>query len=344
MTGQTVIVAESQRTTLKESTTTKGRWRIQLIEADVQGSSGYYPAAVIKRDIAKAFPAGTQVFLDHPTESEEWERPERSMRDLVGVLVSEAWYENGTDGHGGFAVVQIFPQFKESVEAWAPHVGMSIRAMGLRDENGQVTELVKGESVDIVTRAGAGGKLVAMTESARKGNENKPYAELHEADRKAITTVFEGMEKLAESVTKMDERFAKLEEKASAKEQADVLTPGEIYAKLSSSGLPQVVTTRLANSYKKGVDLDARIADEKAVIEEITAELKGTVDEAEAKVEAGAKVEAEAKAGNEAEEQAGEPVAAGVQESAQPGRTQTLKESEKVLDSDDYLNEIFGGL
>lgn len=336
MTGQTVIVAESERTTLKESTTTKGRWRIQLIEADVQGSSGYYPAAVIERDIAKAFPAGTQVFLDHPTESEEWERPERSMRDLVGVLVSEAWYENGTDGHGGFADVQVFPQFKESVEAWAPHVGMSIRAMGLRDESGQVTELVKGESVDIVTRAGAGGKLVAMTESARKGNENKPYAELHEADRKAITTVFEGMEKLAESVAKMDDRFAKLEERAATKEQADVLTPGEVYAKLSSSGLPQVVTTRLANGYKKGVDLDARIADEKAVIEEITAELKGTVDEA------GAKVEDEA--GNEAEDQAGEPVAAGVQESAQPGRTQTLKESEKVLDSDDYLNEIFGGL
>ncbi len=333
MTEQTVIVTESERTTLRESSKTKGRWRIQLIEADVQGSSGFYPAAVIERDVAKAFPAGTQVFLDHPTESEEWERPERSMRDLVGVLVSEAWYENGADGHGGFGDMQVFPQFKESVEAWAPHVGMSIRAMGLRDENGEVTQLIKGESVDIVTRAGAGGKLVAMTESARKGNEAKPYAELAEADRTAIRVMFDGMEKLTESVAGLTEKFTKLEEAAATKEAADVLSPGEVYAKLSGSGLPQVVTTRLANSYKKGVDLDARIAEEKAVIEEITAELKGTVETA------AAEVEAEADAAGE-----GEKTEVGVQESAQPGRTQTLKESAKAVDADDYLNEIFGGL
>lgn len=332
MSEQTDFLIEADRVSLKEGGT-KGRWRVQLIEADVQGSSGYYPAAVLERDIAKAFPAGTQIFLDHPTESEEWERPERSMRDLVGVLLKDAWYENGSDGHGGFGDVQVFPNFKDLVEAWAPHVGMSIRALGLRDETGQVTELIRGESVDIVTRAGAGGRLVTMTESTRqsagKTEHKELYTKLDESDRNAMVTLNENMGALAQVVTQLSERFTALEEKALTKEKADALTPGEIFSKLSASGLPQVVTTRLANGYKKGVDLDAAIAEEKSIIEELTKELQGTVDSA--------KVDTEAEAGAEAEETQTQ-----VTESA-VGRTQTLQESAKDSDTDDYLTEIFGG-
>ena len=49
----------------------KGIWRTRIIEADVQGSSGYYPADVLRRDGPIAFPAGTHVYLDHPTSDEE---------------------------------------------------------------------------------------------------------------------------------------------------------------------------------------------------------------------------------------------------------------------------------
>lgn len=337
MSGQTVIVTESERTKLRESET-KGRWRVQLIEADVQGSSGYYPASVLERDIAKAFPAGTHIFLDHPTESEEWDRPERSVRDLVGVLVKDAWYENGSDGHGGFGDMQVFPDYKKSVEAWAPYVGMSIRAMGLVDEANHVTELIRGESVDIVTRAGAGGRLVTMTESARQsaGKElGKPlYAELQEGDRNAMVTLNENMGQLAGVVNSLTEKISKLEEKAAVKEQSDVLTPGEIYAKLSSAGLPQVVTKRLADGYKKGVDLDARIAEEQSIIAELTAELQGTVDAASVEAPEADKGEAPAEA----------PAMAEVTESARLGRTQTLQESKgSAFDSDSVLDDIFEG-
>jgi len=299
---------------------------VQLIEADVQGSSGYYPAAVLERDIAKAFPAGTQIFLDHPTEDEEWQRPERSVRDLVGVLVKDAWYENGADGHGGFGDVQVFPDFKESVEAWAPYVGMSIRAMGLRDEAGQVTELIRGESVDIVTRAGAGGRLVTMTEAARQsaGQDAKKelYTSLQEADRQALTTLFESVSALTDQITE-------LKEKAAVKEQADTLTPGEIYSKLSSSGLPEVVTKRLANGYRKGVDLDAAIADEKAMVDELMASLKPAEP-----------VETETEAVTEAPQVEETQVA----ESARVGRTDTLRESHKQTDTAAALiGDIFGG-
>lgn len=325
MSKQTVIVTESERTRLRESTT-KGRWRVQLIEADVQGSSGYYPAAVLERDIAKAFPAGTQIFLDHPTEDEEWQRPERSVRDLVGVLVKDAWYENGADGHGGFGDVQVFPDFKESVEAWAPYVGMSIRAMGLRDEAGQVTELIRGESVDIVTRAGAGGRLVTMTESTRQsaGNENPKVEGFQAGDRTAIAA-------LHESVSALTDKIVALEEKAAVKEQSDVLTPGEIYSKLSSSGLPEVVTKRLANGYRKGVDLDAAIADEKAMVDELMASLKPAEP-----VETETETEAVTEAPQVEETQ--------VAESARVGRTDTLRESHKQTDTAAALiGDIFGG-
>lgn len=329
MSKQAVVVIEAERATLRE--TAKGRWRIQLIEADVQGSSGYYPAAVLERDIAKAFPAGTQIFVDHPTESEEYERPERSVRDLVGVLVRDAWYENGTDGHGGFGDVQVFPDFKESVQAWAPYVGMSIRAMGLRDENGTVTELIRGQSVDIVTRAGAGGRLVEMIEAARQSagtqSDSELYTSLSEADRSALKKVFATMKKLTESVGTLHAEITELKEKAAELEKADVLTPGQIFSKLSTSGLPAVVTARLADGYKKGMDLDAAIEQEKAVVAEITQSLQPAAPEANASEDA----------------ESAEP--APVQESAGVGLVQ-VAESDKRKNEDfsNVLTGIFGGV
>lgn len=288
MAEHSVIVSKSQLAPLREAGSgTRGKWLAKLIEADVQGSSGFYPAEVLERDGAKAFPAGTPIYLDHPTESEEWERPERSVRDMAGVLVEDAHFDRaGKDGPGLYGPVQVFPSFQEDVAAWAPHVGMSIRALGLLDENDRVTELVRGQSVDIVTRAGAGGRLVEMTESApQRGGHTKGeelYTSLVEADRNAIKKVFGMMEQLTESVTTLNAEINSLKEKTATAEKeaekADTLSPGEIFNKLSSSGLPATVTTRLADTYKKGVDLDAAIEAEKAIVEEIKASLKPSTD------------------------------------------------------------------
>jgi len=61
-----------------------------------QGSSGFYSAECLEAaGTDKVFPAGTQMFLDHPTESEQYERPERSVKDLGAVLTEDATW-NGT--------------------------------------------------------------------------------------------------------------------------------------------------------------------------------------------------------------------------------------------------------
>jgi hypothetical protein len=148
----------------------KGIWRTRIIEADVQGSSGFYPAEVLRRDGPTAFPAGTHVYLDHPTNDEEEDRPERSVRDLAGYLVEAASFEESMDGRGLFARVQFIPEIRERIKALAPVIGLSIRAAGevvREDGRNVIRSITQGLSVDVVTRAGAGGRLVTMTESTQ---------------------------------------------------------------------------------------------------------------------------------------------------------------------------------
>src|SRR5690625_6670486 len=77
-----VTLRESGGMVLKETNSKKGIFYIKVISADVQGSSGYYPAEVLERDGARAFPAGTHMFLDHPTATQKYDHPERSAKDL----------------------------------------------------------------------------------------------------------------------------------------------------------------------------------------------------------------------------------------------------------------------
>uniref|UniRef100_A0A6H1Z7U8 Uncharacterized protein n=1 Tax=viral metagenome TaxID=1070528 RepID=A0A6H1Z7U8_9ZZZZ len=135
-----------------------------------KGSSAFYREDQLRRD-APVF-KGAQVFLDHPTSKEAQERPERSLRDLVGVAVGDPEYRgDGPAGPGVYAPTKVFKPYRETIEELAPHIGVSIRASGTR-----VRDKVNGEDVwvaekfvsggfDFVTQAGAGGKVVPMLES-----------------------------------------------------------------------------------------------------------------------------------------------------------------------------------
>lgn len=153
------------------------RFRARLIAGDVQGSSGYYPAAML-RENANVFRQGLPVYLDHPGVTEGYERPERSVRDLAGRLATPATYQ----GDGLYADVEVYPHWAPVIEAMADDIGMSIRAAGTVEASTQrgirgpiVTSLTEATSVDFVTAAGAGGRIVALLESARKGNLAPPF-------------------------------------------------------------------------------------------------------------------------------------------------------------------------
>lgn len=134
-----------------------------------QGSSGFYPQATLEAAAKdKVFAAGTHMFLDHPTESESYERPERSVRDLAAVLTEDARWDN--DAQALVAEAEVFGPYAEAIVAMKDHIGVSIRAQGEVSEGAKgktIERLVAAESADFVTRAGRGGSIMAVLESAR---------------------------------------------------------------------------------------------------------------------------------------------------------------------------------
>ncbi|HEY9522367.1 MAG TPA: hypothetical protein VIR33_03945, partial [Thermopolyspora sp.] len=163
------------------------RFRARLIKGDIQGSSGYYPAGMLAKN-AHAFPKGLAMYLDHPTVSEAYERPERSVRDLAGRLASDAVYE----GDGLYADIEVYPHVAPIIQAMADDIGLSIRASGTVEASTRedirgpiVTSLTAAESVDFVTAPGAGGRLVQLLESARLTEakvSDKPWSGFTQAD------------------------------------------------------------------------------------------------------------------------------------------------------------------
>lgn len=139
------------------------------------GSSGHYSANVLEQAAHdRVFPAGTHMYIDHPTLSERSERPERSLRDLAAVLETDGiWQAQHPDGPGIYAQARVFAPYRELLAEMAEHIGVSIRASAevsrgeAEGRRGPIVErIVEAPSVDFVTRAGRGGQVLAILESA----------------------------------------------------------------------------------------------------------------------------------------------------------------------------------
>jgi hypothetical protein len=141
-----------------------------------RGTSGYYTSDVLQKAAeSKVFKAGTQMFWNHDTDAEESQRPEGDLNRLAAVTTSDAtWDESGRDGPGLYARAKVFSDYADKVKEKGPHIGLSIRAGGARDDvkegpdgkRGVITELRNAHSVDFVTKAGRDGKVFA--ESAKE--------------------------------------------------------------------------------------------------------------------------------------------------------------------------------
>src|SRR6185437_15440162 len=172
-------IQEAAKTAFREGSTPGGRREVTIIE-EGWGSSGYYSGELIGRDIPEIFPAGSKMYLNHPTESQEMERPERDLNDLVGTLAT-------TPRMAGIAAVaeaNIYEHWRPTIDAMANDIGLSIRAWGVSEDgsaggkDGPIIEsLVYGESIDYVTDAGAGGKIGRLIESSRNHDPVKKLAE-----------------------------------------------------------------------------------------------------------------------------------------------------------------------
>lgn len=154
-----------------------GQIREVVIISEGWGSSGYYSSDVLKRDIPNIFPVGTHMYLNHPTEREDIERPERDVTHLVGKLTSTPRLA----GIDMVAEALVYPHWQQVIEAIAADIGLSIRAYGIAEEGDAggkrgpiIKALTEGQSIDYVTHAGAGGKIGALIESAQKESDAHP--------------------------------------------------------------------------------------------------------------------------------------------------------------------------
>jgi hypothetical protein len=199
--GSLVLVESAATTEVIQLTEARADYEIKLI-APGKGSSAFYPSEVLKRDGPNVFKAGTHVYLNHPTAAEEAQRPEGDVANLAGVLTSSAVYhEAHAKGPGLYGRMKVFADHAQMVEEKAAHVGMSIRASGIA-ESGKtregvpvLKELTGAESVDVVTKAGAGGMI--LTEAAKPANPNTGGAA--EMDAAEVQKLIEAAVKTAQA-------------------------------------------------------------------------------------------------------------------------------------------------
>lgn len=260
------------------STTLSGtKWRARILETNRWGSSAYYPHEVVERDGPRIFTAGTHMYQNHMSESEQWDRPEGSVENLVGKLASDAWIEED----GLYADVEFYPSYVERITEIHKDVGLSVRASGLTEDaemDGRygpvLTALLAVQSVDVVTKAGAGGMLTSILESERElagslietnqeGTQSMTDVtkEDFEALQTALIEAINGIPAaLAESLTaaapvEVPANEAPADEAAAAV----VVDHAAVVEALATNHLPAAVASRIVESIVAGETLEAAV-------------------------------------------------------------------------------------
>ena len=254
-----------------------GRYRIRII-APGRGSTGMYTAPNLAES-APLFVPGTHMFFDHQTMTEDWERPERSVRDLAGVFESAA--EIMPDGSLE-ADIKVYPSVNGIIrERWAD-IGVSINGWSVEEigPDGVVPPLAGIQSVDFVTRAGAKGAVLEVLESDGrwrvKNPSNPTNTNVQEEQAVKPEDICKAVsEALAAAMpTAIKEAAALLaadqEKKVKAVEAEKKADPYEAAAKVAEAeDLPKEARARVMEAVKRGAGVDDAIEAERAYIKAI---------------------------------------------------------------------------
>lgn len=188
----TIRLAETTPLSEAGTTTTAGRMKVHAITAGV-GSSGYYSPDVLREAATNVLiDKGTPLYLDHPTKSGRVDRPERSVRDIAGVFTEAATFDETEQALVG--EIQVFSPYRDLLSEMAPYIGLSITGSATDVVDGEVdgtpVKIVEGiakvNSVDFVTQAGRGGRVVELLESARAEAFTEDTARLQLAEARNI--------------------------------------------------------------------------------------------------------------------------------------------------------------
>lgn len=258
-----------------------GRYRIRII-APGRGSTGMYTAPNLAES-APLFVPGTHMFFDHQTMTEDWERPERSVRDLAGVFESGA--EIMPDGSLE-ADIKVYPSVNGIIrERWAD-IGVSINGWSVEEigPDGVVPVLAGIQSVDFVTRAGAKGAVLEVLESDGRWRVKNPPTpsnptnrtqeeqavkpeEIVKAVSEAVAAAMPAAIKEAAALLAADQEKKVAEAK---KNEAPAVDPFEAAARIAEADdLPKEARARVMEAVKRGAGVDDAIEAERAYIKVI---------------------------------------------------------------------------
>lgn len=200
--------------------------------------SNYYTADALRQAVSDGLFEGAHCYADHPTANEERERPERSVRHLIGHF-REARFVSGSPAEvrakftpvqgPGYEWVSSLIESALGSAPGKPLVGLSIDGEGHTDGEktvaGRKYSLVRRithlGSVDLVTRAGAGGRfhrrLSESLAGARASVIDAPELsarQVQERLRGALGTLEDGL--AAQDEATVAEAFVALHEAARA--------------------------------------------------------------------------------------------------------------------------------
>jgi hypothetical protein len=266
----------------------KGQKRTIKVIQPGWGSSGHYSKEVIKRDAPKTWPAGTHMYIAHPTEAEAKQANlGRSVEKLAAVLDTPATYdEHGPDGPGAYAKVTVAAPYIETIDSLAEDIGTSVYATGdatfgeAEGRKGPIFERLWSaeedpfSSVDFVPKAGAGGKVLAAIEGLTRkpaAPAPKPATDDGQATHDVTETVTpkEGAQmdevKLQEQLTAAETKTVQLQENVTKLETENGVLRGRVALQeatavvakaLEGSDLPQITKDRISEAAVKGAKLD----------------------------------------------------------------------------------------
>lgn len=259
--------------------------RLRLI-SEGQGSSAFYPGDVLRRDGAAAFPKGTHIYVNHLGESEFYERSgSRDAKDLIGVTLEDAVFDEVE--RSLFADTKFYESKREFIEEVWEDVGMSIEAEGAVVE-GKLANFIPSvfNAVALVPRAGAGGRIEALVESARES-----YGKLSDNGVKATEPgedtgthmTPEDIQKITESVAAaLTPLFETLTEalKPAAVESDEAPDTAAVVEALVAADLPGTARKRVYEAMKaEGADVTALVEAEKQYIAELLEASKDSAEE-----------------------------------------------------------------
>jgi hypothetical protein len=155
----------------------RGKWRFQIMEFGLSGTRHLWHEEVVRQGFSSV--TTLDCFIDHPTETELKERPERSIREKIGW-----WSDIEVTRQCVNATLNVKPSadwvnedLAAALEAGkTDFYGASVNCLTLqrviKHTDGKpaidVQKIIEWESVDLVTKAAAGGKLKHALASNRE--------------------------------------------------------------------------------------------------------------------------------------------------------------------------------